>query len=78
MEAPSDLVITDPQALLAALETSEPAATADEPRAARGEPQILRSVEAVSVPALVPALRAGEEIMRTSSASGVVLRRRRV
>jgi hypothetical protein len=87
-EAASDQLITDPQALLAALETAGPE-SASEPAEApvREEPEILRPVappaeEPVFVPALRPALRGpalreGEEIVRTSGA-GVVLRRRRV
>jgi hypothetical protein len=81
VEAPSDLVITDPQALLAALEIGEPAGSVSYAHSAREAPGILQPAEPpepAPVPAVVPALRAGEEIMRTSAASGVILRRRRV
>lgn len=87
-EAASDQLITDPQALLAALDTAGPESAYEPAEASvREEPEILRPVAApaeapVFVPALRPAfrgpaLREGEEIVRTSGA-GVVLRRRRV
>jgi hypothetical protein len=82
-EAASDQVITDPQALLAALDTAGPASSPELlddvylPEE-REVPELLLPVEAPA-PELyfVPSLRAGEEIMRTSGSS-VVLRRRRV
>jgi hypothetical protein len=75
-DAASDLLITDPQALLAAFDTANPVSAYESPEP-REEPEILRPA-AVAVPArsFVPALRAGEELMRTSG-SGIVLRRRR-
>jgi hypothetical protein len=80
MEAASDQLITDPQALLAALDTAGPE-YAIEPReeSPREEPEILRpvSVPAAPAPIFIPSLRAGEEIVRASG-GGVVLRRRRV
>jgi hypothetical protein len=80
MEAASDQLITDPQALLAALDTAGPE-YAIEPReeSPREEPEILRPVSAPAAPApiFIPSLRAGEEIVRASG-GGVVLRRRRV
>jgi len=88
----NELLITDPMALLAALETADgPAAPTEakrEPsatpraRAPKKEPQILKpaAAEAPVVPIaptfLSPALREGEVIVRRS-AGGVVLRRRR-
>jgi hypothetical protein len=84
-EAASDLLITDPQALLAAIETAAPATSSESPHGhsheapeEREEPKILAPGAAPArEPAFVLALRAGEEIMRTSG-SGVVLRRRRM
>jgi hypothetical protein len=74
-ESPNELVITDPGALLAALETSD--AEAEEHAAPPPkEPEVLQPVSAPK-PMFVPAVRAGEEVMRASS-SAVVLRRRRV
>jgi hypothetical protein len=77
-EAASDQVITDPQALLAAL-ASSPELADEYPPEERELPELLLPAE---VPAareivFVPSLRAGEEIMR-SSGSNVVLRRRRM
>jgi hypothetical protein len=75
---PSDQLITDPQALLAAFDTGAPALAVsyDEP-ARRKEPEILRPVAAVSpIVSFEPVLREGEVIVRRS-AGGIVLRRRR-
>jgi hypothetical protein len=85
---PSDQLITDPQALLAALDTASPA-TAWEVREApvrRAAPAILAPVtpptpitpapEVARFQDFAPALREGEVILR-HSAAGVVLRRRR-
>jgi hypothetical protein len=81
----SDQLITDPQALLAALETAAPAGweASHEPptREEREEPEILRPPASAVVPVrtLAPPalrLREGEEIVRRS-AGGIVLRRRR-
>jgi hypothetical protein len=80
VEAASDQLITDPQALLAALDTAGPDyATAPPDESPREEPEILRPVSAPAAPApiFIPSLRAGEEIVRASG-GGVVLRRRRV
>ena len=76
----SDLLITDPQALLAAIETATPG-TGWEPKieeaAPREEPEILRPVSATApASTFAPVLREGEVIVRRS-AGGVVLRRRR-
>jgi hypothetical protein len=80
VEAASDQLITDPQALLAALDTAGPeSATEPLDESPREEPEILRPVSAPAAPApvFIPSLRAGEEIVRASG-GGVVLRRRRV
>jgi len=87
-DAASDQVITDPLALLAALETAAPAISAELDREdripvdERELPDLLLPVTTVATPApelvFVPALRAGEEIVRRTSGSSVVLRRRRI
>jgi hypothetical protein len=83
--APSDLLITDPQLLLAAIDTAGPQSvweTNEEP-VRRAAPAILApvtpapaAVEAPPVRDFTPMLREGEVIVRRSAA-GVVLRRRR-
>ena len=89
-EAATDLLITDPQALLAALDTASPeeerggrrgdwSFEAEETVTRRSMPEILEPAPAVVPPReMVPALRAreGEQVLR-SSGSSVVLRRRR-
>jgi hypothetical protein len=82
-EGASDQVITDPQALLAALDTAAPPGSPERAHESllveHHVPDVLLPVEAPA-PELVfvPALRAGEEIMRRSFGSSVVLRRRRM
>ena len=82
-EAATDLLITDPQALLAALETASPAVARRELEPLRERerpvPELLEPVTMV-VPVREPApafrAREGEQVLR-STGSNVVLRRRR-